>query len=259
MSDFLDVLACDAKETIDEGYYEVLAETVSSSVSLKKAILKSKTVPVITEIKAASPSLGTIREDVNVAEVANAMARGGAVGISVLTEPKHFQGSLRSLAEARKTLNLPILMKDIIISPVQLEAASKIGANATLLIVSLFDRGYCERSIQEMIANAHSNGLEVLLETHSEAEFRRAVDSNADLIGINNRDLATLKVDLHVTKNILENNDVKGKTVISESGIKAPADLRFLRGCGADAFLIGSAVMSAGNVEEKVKEFVLIS
>jgi indole-3-glycerol phosphate synthase len=259
MSDFLDVLARDAKETINLGYYDAVAETAASSGSLKKAILESKTVSVITEIKAASPSLGTIREDVKVAEVANAMAKGGAVGISVLTEPKHFQGSLRSLADARKTVNLPVLMKDIIISPLQLEAASKIGANAALLIVSLFERGYSECGMQEMIAKAHSIGLEVLLETHSEAEFRRAVDSEADLIGINNRDLATLKVDLHVTKNILENNDAKRKTVISESGIKVPADLRFLRGCGADAFLIGSAVMAAGNVEEKVKEFVLTS
>ncbi|MCW4046126.1 MAG: indole-3-glycerol-phosphate synthase [Candidatus Bathyarchaeota archaeon] len=259
MNDFLDVLARDAKETIKSGYYDFVAETAGSSVGLKKAILKSKTVPVITEIKAASPSLGTIRGDVNVAEIAKDMAKGGAVGISVLTEPKHFHGSLRSLAEARKTVKLPILMKDIIISPVQLEAASKLGANAVLLIVSLFDRGYGECGMQEMIANAHSKGLEVILEAHSETEFRRAVDSNADLIGINNRDLATLKVDLRVTERILESNDVKGKIVISESGIKAPADLRFLRGCGAKAFLIGSAIMATDNVEEKVKEFVLTS
>ncbi|MBT0159387.1 indole-3-glycerol-phosphate synthase [Candidatus Bathyarchaeota archaeon A05DMB-2] len=259
MNDFLDVLARDAKETIKSGYYDTVAETAVSSVSLKKAILGSKTVPVITEIKAASPSLGTIREDINVVEIAKAMAKGGAVGISVLTEPKHFHGSLLSLVEARKTVNLPILMKDIIISPVQLEAALKLGANAALLIVSLFDRGYCECTMPEMIANAHSKGLEVLLEAHSEAEFRRAVDSDADLVGINNRDLATLKVDLRVTERILGSNDVKGKIVVSESGVKVPADLRFLRGCGAKAFLIGSAVMAADNVEEKVKEFVLTS
>jgi indole-3-glycerol phosphate synthase len=253
------VLARVAKQAIAEGYYEALTEIATSNASLKKAILESKTAAVITEIKAASPSLGTIREDVNVAEVAEAMAKGGAVGISVLTEPKHFHGSLRSFADARKTVNLPILMKDIILSSLQLEAASRIGANAALLIVSLFDRGYCECDMQEMIARAHSRGLEVLLETHSAGEFRRAVDSDADLIGINNRDLATLKVDLCVTERILKSNDVKGKTVVSESGITAPTDLRFLRGCGADAFLIGSTVMAAGNVEQKVKEFVLIS
>jgi indole-3-glycerol phosphate synthase len=108
-----------------------------------------------------------------------------------------------------------------------------------------------------MITKAHSNKLEVLLETHTENEFRLAIDSDADLIGINNRNLGTLKVDLNVTKEILEKNDHDGKIVVSESGIRTIADLRFLRECGADAFLIGSAVMLADNVEEKVKEFVL--
>jgi indole-3-glycerol phosphate synthase len=257
MSDFLDVLARDAKETVNSGYYEAVVETPVHSISLKNAIQGSRTAAVITEIKAASPSLGTIREDINVAEVAKAMAKGGAAGISVLTEPKHFHGSLRSLAEARMTVNLPILMKDIIISPLQLEAASKIGANAALLIVSLLDRGYCELGMSDMITEAHSRGLEVLLETHSEDEFRRAVDTDADLVGINNRNLATLTVDLHVTERILNGNDKKGKAIVSESGIKAQADLRFLRGCGADAFLVGSAVMAAGNLQRKVRELVL--
>jgi indole-3-glycerol phosphate synthase len=257
MSDFLDVLARNAKQTIKSGYYDTAAENPAVSASLKKAVVESRTVAVITEIKAASPSMGTIRETFDAAEVARAMARGGAAGISVLTEPKNFHGSLHALAEARKTVDLPILMKDIILSHAQLEAASRVGANAALLIVALFDRGYCERGMQETIVEAHSLGLEVLLEAHSAAEFRRAVDSDADLIGINNRDLATLKVDLHATEHILKSSSAEGKTVVSESGITAPADLRFLRGCGADAFLIGSAVMAAGNVEEKVKEFVL--
>jgi indole-3-glycerol phosphate synthase len=257
MADFLDVLARDAKATISSGYYVSLAQTKASRISLKEAILESRTVPVITEIKAASPSAGTIRKKLEAERVAEAMCKGGAVGISVLTEPKHFKGSLNSLVEARKAVVLPILMKDIILSPVQLEAASKVGANATLLIQALFEKGYCECSINEMIAEAHSNKLEVLLETHTENEFRLAIDSDADLIGINNRNLGTLRVDLNVTKEILEKNDHNGKIVVSESGIKTVADIRFLRECGADAFLIGSAVMLADNVEEKVKEFVL--
>jgi indole-3-glycerol phosphate synthase len=257
MADFLDVLARDAKETISKGYYESLAQTKTSHISLKEAILKNKTVSIITEIKAASPSAGTIRKNFESGRLAEAMCKGGAVGISVLTEPKHFKGSLNSLVEARKTVMLPILMKDIILSPVQLEAASKVGANAALLIQALFERGYYECSINEMIAEAHSNKLEVLLETHTENEFRLALDSDADLIGINNRNLGTLKVDLNLTKEILEKNDPDGKIVVSESGINTVADLRFLRECGAQAFLIGSAVMLADNVEEKVREFVL--
>ena len=257
MGDFLDVLARGAKETINKGYYENLAQTKTSHISLKEAILESRNVPVITEIKAASPSAGIIRKNFEAGRLADAMFKGGAVGISVLTEPKHFKGSLNSLVEARKAVKLPILMKDIILSPVQLETASKVGANAALLIQALFERGYCECGINEMIAEAHSKKLEVLLETHNGDEFRLALDSDADLIGINNRNLGTLKVDLNVTKEILEKNDHYGKIVVSESGIKTRADLRFLRECGADAFLIGSAVMLADNVEERVKEFVL--
>jgi indole-3-glycerol phosphate synthase len=256
MADFLDTLTRDAKETIRKGYYKAPTQATIEQISLKKAIVKSKTAPVITEIKAASPSAGVIRENLKVVELAKAMEKGGAIGISVLTEPKHFKGSLNSLASARKAVKLPILMKDIILSPAQLEAASKVGANAVLLIQALFDREYCECDINEMIMEAHSRNLEVLLETHNKDEFRFAVDSDADLMGINNRDLGTLKVNLDVTRRILKNSDAKGKTVVSESGINTLADLRFLRECGAHAFLIGSAIMLANNVEEKVKEFV---
>jgi indole-3-glycerol phosphate synthase len=256
MADFLDTLVQSARTTIDSGYYETLNEPVTSSLSLKQAILEAENAPVITEIKAASPSAGTIREHIQASSVAESMEKGGAVGISVLTEPKHFHGSLRSLAEARRTVKLPILMKDIILSPVQLDAASKAGANVALLIEALFDRGYCECSIHEMIARAHSAGLEILLEVHTADEFRSAVRTHADLVGINNRNLATLKVDLNVTKAILERNSAEGKVVVSESGINTATDLRFLRECGAQAFLIGSAVMLADNVEVKVREFV---
>ncbi len=257
MADFLDVLARDAKATINTGYYETVTQVASFHASLKKAIQEAKTFPVITEIKAASPSLGTIRENVKVEKIARAMEKGGAVGISVLTEPKHFNGSLRALSETRKAANLPILMKDIILSPLQLDAAAKTSANVALLIVALFDRGYCDFSMDEMIAKAHMKNLEVLLETHTEEEFRFALSTDADMIGINNRDLGTLKVDLDVTKRILERNDAKGKIVVSESGINTPADLRFLHECGANAFLIGSAIMKTHNVEKKVKEFAM--
>jgi indole-3-glycerol phosphate synthase len=256
MPDFLDTLAQSTKETIANGYYEAVIDAVTSQVSLKKALLKTKNAPVITEIKAASPSAGTIRKNVDARLIAESMEKGGAVGISVLTEPKHFHGSLHSLVKARKAAKLPILMKDIILSPAQLEVASKAGANAILLIEALFERGYCECSLHEMIARAHSEGLEVLLEAHTTEEFRYAVRTHADLVGINNRNLATLKVDLNVTKSILERNSAEGKIVVSESGINTPVDLRFLRDCGAHAFLIGSAVMLTDNVEMKVKEFV---
>jgi indole-3-glycerol phosphate synthase len=256
MSDFLDVLAQDAKETINSGYYQIFMPTARVHASLKKAILECKKNPVITEIKAASPSIGTIRENVKPREIALAMEKGGAVGLSVLTEPKHFNGSLNAFTQARRAVKLPILMKDIILSPVQVEAASKIGADAILLIEALFERGYSETGIDKMIDLAHSRGLEALLEAHTEEEFLSAAETNADLIGINNRNLATLKIDLNTTQKILQKNKFKDLVIISESGIKSPADLQFLRGCDASAFLIGSSIMLTENVEEKVKEFV---
>jgi indole-3-glycerol phosphate synthase len=256
MPDYLDTLARDAKKTVDTGYYEVSSQGTFAAVSLRKAILESRRNAVITEVKAASPSRGTIKTDFDPAEIARAMEKGGTTGISVLTEPKHFKGSLGYLVEVRKAVRLPVLMKDIIVDPIQLEAASRIGANIVLLIEAIFKREYCEYSLDEMIKRAHSKNLEVLLEAHSEKEFQHAIETDCDLVGINNRDLRTLKVDLGITERILNCCESSAKVVVSESGVMTPADLLFLRGCGAQAFLIGSSVMMADNVEQKVKEFV---
>ena len=256
MPDYLDIIARDAKETITEGYYEVSSQLVMPSISLRKAIVESKKNSVITEVKVASPSKGRIRTCFEPSTVARAMERGGATGISVLTEPKHFSGSLKYLVKVRDAVKLPILMKDFILSPIQIETASKIGANVVLLIETLFERGYSEYNLDEMIKVAHLKNLEVLLETHSENEFQRAVETDADLVGINNRDLRTLKVDLKTTEKILMKHESKGKVIVSESGLINPLDLVFLRKCGAQAFLIGSSVMMAENIKQKVKEFV---
>jgi indole-3-glycerol phosphate synthase len=147
-------------------------------------------------------------------------------------------------------------MKDIVIVADQIEVAAQIGADAVLLIEALFEKGCCEMSLDKTIAFAHSRGLEVLLETHNEDEFKLALESDTELVGINNRNLATLKIDLNTTKEILEKNPKSSKIIISESGIKTKADLQFLQSCGADAFLIGSSIMLSDNVEDKVKEFV---
>jgi len=255
MSDYLDKLAVDAKETVVEGYYQSSAKNNFSLVSLKQAVIEQKQNAVISEIKAASPSRGTIKTGFDPVQIAKAMEKGGATGISILTEPKHFKGSFNYLAKVRGAVKLPILMKDIIISPLQIEAGSKNGANVVLLIKALFDRGYCEYTLEDMIALAHSKKLEVLLEAHNEDEFEAALQTKADLVGINNRDLKTLKVDIKTTEIILKNNKTK-KVVVCESGIIFPSDLVFLRNCGADAFLIGSSIMMAEDLEKTVKEFV---
>jgi indole-3-glycerol phosphate synthase len=258
MPDYIDVLAKDAIKSIKEGYYESTTNTTAASTkSLREAIImKRMRNPIISEIKFASPSKGVIREDGNLTEIAKHMEKGGSIGISILTEPKHFKGHANFITEVRNQVNVPILMKDIIISPEQIEFASKNGANAILLIQAIFDRGYCEEDIQSMIEQAHSKSLETLLEVHTENEFLTAIKTDTDMIGINNRDLKTLKVNLEVTKRILTKHGAEGKVIVSESGINTPQDIRFLRNCGAQAFLVGTAIMKSSNIEEKVKELV---
>ncbi len=257
MADFLDALGRDAWETVNMGYYENIKEvTLGSSLSLKETVLKCRSAPVITEIKVISPSLGVIRKNADVRKVASAMEKGGAVGISFLTEPKHFGGSLDAFAEARNQVKLPMLMKDIIVSQSQIDAVAKIGANAVLLIEPLFKRGYCEHNLHSMITYAHSHGLEVLLEAHTEEEFLSALKTEADLIGINNRNLKNLEVNLEVTRRILTKHPTKERLIVSESGIQNPADIRFLHQCGAHAFLVGSSIMRASDIQEKVRELV---
>jgi len=147
-------------------------------------------------------------------------------------------------------------MKDILISPVQIEAAYRSGADAVLLIKSLFERGYGEVELADMIDYSHSRGLEVLLEAHGEDEFLSALETDADMIGINNRDLKTLKVDLGVTERILMEYSLKNRVIVSESGINGPEDIRFLYNCGANAFLVGMAIMEAKSIIKKVEELV---
>jgi len=256
MLDFLDTLANNAMRSVEEGYYEVTVNLTAPSLSLRESILKCERAPVISEVKFASPSMGTIRSR-SLRRIVKDMEEGGAAGISILTEPKHFNGHINFIAGIRDQVNIPILMKDIVLSRKQIDAASRAGANAVLLIQTLFDRGYCEMDLQSMIGYAHFKGLEVLLEVHTEKEFLSALRTNADMIGINNRDLKTLKVDLKVTRLLLANyHDFRGKVIVSESGINSPEDIRFLHRCGAQAFLVGTAIMKASNVKKKVKELV---
>ncbi|MCL2642831.1 MAG: indole-3-glycerol-phosphate synthase [Candidatus Bathyarchaeota archaeon] len=256
MSDFYDTLGFDAQVTISSGYYGSFDHSRRLRLSLKKAILECNKNPVIAEIKIASPSLGTICENNDLTEIAQAMESGGAVAISVVTEPRHFKGSINTLSDVRRAVKLPLLMKDIILSKTQVYAAANIGADAVLLIITLYDRGYGEIALDSMIDYIHANGLEVLLEVHTQEEFKAAKKTKADLIGINNRNLADLKIALGNTEKILKANNFDDLIVVSESGINTSADLQFLRQLGASAFLVGSSIILSENIEEKVRELV---
>ncbi|MEM1515580.1 MAG: indole-3-glycerol-phosphate synthase, partial [Candidatus Bathyarchaeia archaeon] len=202
MGDFLDKLAAAAWKNLQEGYYRrIEAPRPGRRRSLKNAIvtLGGSKAPIISEIKFASPSMGPLRAPRDVEFIAKSMIEAGAVGLSMLTEPIYFSGSIENLSRVSMVVEAPILMKDIIVGMRQIETAWEAGANVVLLIVALFERGYCEASLDDMIEYSHSCGLEVLLETHTPEEFKLALSTEADMIGINNRDLRTLMVDLNVT------------------------------------------------------------
>ena len=242
-------------ERTGQGYYNVESSIERIPISLAKTITTCKHVPIIAEIKKRSPASGILREQIDPAQVATAFKKGGAVGISVVTEPARFEGSLQFLRSIRETVDLPLLMKDIVTNEVQIEAASRLGADAILLIKAIFDRGNCQHSLQHMISFARSKGLEVLLESHNQEEFASALDTDVEMIGINNRNLRDLSVDLETAYSILENRKIDDRIVVVESGIQSRRDMdRFLK-VGADAFLIGSSIMKAADIEVMLKEF----
>jgi len=256
MAEFLKKLVESARKAINDGTYDIKFTIYHPTFSIKKAIHSCKHTPIITEIKFASPSMGTIREYSDPTRIAREMIDSGAIALSILTQPNMFNGSIDYLVNARLMLDVPLLMKDIMISEVQIDAAKKIGADCILLIASLFNANLCEGSIERFIDKAHKNDLEVLLETHTEDEFRQAMRTNADLVGINNRNLDTMKIDIKTTEYILKKCE-KTKPVISESGISDAEQIKYLKSVGADAFLIGTGIMQSNNIKDKVKELVI--
>jgi len=256
MKDILDKFAEQAQKTVSAGYYELADIKGRDKHSLVDSIKGCKGNAVIAEIKPRSPSIGELVTNLDVVKVAQEMVVSGSVGISVLTEPRFFNGTLDNIMKISGLVNKPILMKDFILDSVQVRAAEKIGADAILLIKTLFERGYVENCLDEMINQAHKNGLEVLLETHTLDEFKESLETEADLIGINNRNLQTLEVDLDTTIEMLIEIDEICKPVVSESGITNINDIKYLRSNGVDAFLVGTTLMRARNLGETLEELV---
>ncbi|MGI0048314.1 MAG: indole-3-glycerol-phosphate synthase, partial [Nitrososphaera sp.] len=224
------------------------------AISVRKAVASCPHAPLITEIKFSSPSQGKIRGKTSPTEIATTMVNAGAVGLSVLTQPYLFDGSVEYLAAIRKTVNVPLLMKDITVSTVQIDAGKKAGADYILLIKAVFDRDLAEDSMEKLAEYAAKKGLQVLVEVHTEQEFAEVLKAKHTLVGINNRNLENLRVDIANTERLLKKHD-KGKSlIISESGISKPEDIQYLRGAGADAFLVGTSIMETGDVGAKVAE-----
>jgi indole-3-glycerol phosphate synthase len=199
---------------------------------------------VIAEHKRSSPSAGVIRADLRLEDVVGAYERGGAAALSVLTEGPSFGGSLDDLRTARAASALPILRKDFTIDTYQVHEALAGGADAILLIVAALDQDELER----LHSVALSLGLAALVEVHDEAELERATALGARIIGINNRDLTTLQVDLRRTFELLPSVP-SGTTIVAESGLRTVQDLAELEDAGVDAVLIGEALMRSPDIE----------
>jgi len=202
---------------------------------------------LIAEVKKASPSVGTIVESFDPVAIAQAYESAGAHAVSVLTDEKFFQGNLGYLVQVRKAIGLPVLRKDFILHEAQIFEAAVAGADAILLIVAALEQADLER----LYDTATTLGLDVLVEVHTLEELDRALDCGSNLIGINNRNLTTFEVDLHATE-IISEEVPEGVLLVSESGIKTQADARRVFAAGANALLVGEALMRTGDVAGQV-------
>lgn len=205
---------------------------------------------IIAEIKCTSPSRGIIRRNVDMKMMAGALAGRGCVALSVLTEPYYFGGTGQDIARVKSAVSIPVLRKDFIIHEQQIAESRALGADAVLLIAAVL-----KERLPVFVDIAQEYGLEPLVEVHNATEVKTALATRAALIGINNRNLATLTIDRSTTRLLSESIRSAGRTIISESGMRSADDIREMKPY-CDAFLIGSSIMAHERPEKKLEEFV---
>lgn len=219
------------------------------------AALKAKNAAnqnaLICEVKKSSPSKGLIRQDFDAANLAKIYEQSGAACISVLTDEKYFSGSLSDLASVRKSVNIPVLRKEFMVDPYQIYEAKLHGADCILLIVAMLS----DDKLHQLEEVALDAGLSVLIETHNQDELNRALKMQSKLIGINNRNLKTLQIDINTSIELVKQIP-DDYLVIGESGIKSRSDIEKLNDAGIKSFLIGEYFMLQDDISSKVKEFL---
>jgi indole-3-glycerol phosphate synthase len=253
----LDKIIAQKREEVEQRKKEATITYLQQLIAQQKPVLdltlalKGEHIRMIAEVKQASPSRGMLSPNFNPIELAQTYAEGGAAAISVLTEANYFMGSIEHLAAIKEVVGLPLLRKDFIFDPYQVYESRAYGADALLLIAAILS----QRQLKELVSLSHSFGLRCLVEVHNEGEVERAVLSEAEIIGINNRDLNTFTVDITTTRR-LQPLIPQEKIVVSESGIKSRRDIEKLREWGVDAVLVGEALVTAGDVRAKIKELI---
>lgn len=256
--DFLKTIAKHKLETLSgkEAYFANLKKNLSSTEKhryeiFKKAISKPGQINLIAEIKKASPSAGIIREDFEVRKIAKIYLDHKAAAISVLTEEKYFLGNFAYLEKVTENCPVPVLMKDFIIHEYQIFEGAFFGASAVLLIVAMLS----DAQMKDLMDVAHALGLDCLVEAHSEGEIERALKVGAEIIGVNNRNLRTLQVDVNNSMRMI-GIIPQGKIIVVESGLKTRDDIKRLQEAGAQAVLIGETFMRAADIGAKIKEIM---
>jgi indole-3-glycerol phosphate synthase len=252
LTDLLDRVRRDLQEhPLDDAALMARVSAMPPARDLERALRTAEPPALIAEVKRASPSAGVIADDVNPSVLARGYEAGGATAISVLTEPRHFHGSLADLQAVRSSVSLPVLRKDFSLHPSQLIEARASGADAVLLIVAALT----DAELQMLVSVAHDLGLATLVETHSDEDLRRALETDAKLIGVNARDLETLEVDVEGA--LAQLGQVpEDRIAVLESGISSRANVDAALEAGASAILVGEALMRAADPARTVRKLL---
>lgn len=258
----VDFLKKIAKHKLDllaakKSYYESLIKNVKPAgarrvEAFKKAISQKGQINLIAEVKKASPSAGLLVEDFNAVKIAGIYIKNKAAAISVLTEDKYFLGEFSHLAAISEHTKVPVLMKDFIVHEYQIYEGLFYGASAVLLMVALLS----DNQLKELMGVAHRLGLDCLVEAHDELEVKRALLAGAQIIGVNNRNLRNLKVDLNNCINLIPQIP-KGIVIVAESGLKTHEDILRVQEAGAHAVLIGEVLLRSPDIASKMKEIMV--
>ena len=249
--DALERLVTNAETLLKEGYYDVRGETDRSPSFLDALSAPTRTSDVVSELKFASPTMRS-QKAAHFDAILERIVAANPLGLSVVAEPRIFGGNIDFVSRAART-GLPVLMKDIVVDSRQIDAAALCGASALLLIETLALRGHFHRRMPMLIDEAHDRKVGVLLEVHTLEEWDAAVETSADILGINNRNLATMAIDLGTTPRILAER-VKDRPVIAMSGIETRGQVDTMLRAGADAVLVGTSIMHHDEPARKLQE-----